>query len=203
MPSASQLEEFGIKVEHKHHALILPLSTPSPDHDVVGVLSSPRCVAAHHHHCPSSLPTPFREQRSLLQSALRLPTLILTLLVVAVLGNLAAVGLGMSNNDKAGLTSIQEKGLKYTYLPAGEWKKTHTKSLRLQAAVVGIIGHIFPIQMNVGINPWREKIARTKGQRIFWLTVVTKVAHAMTSMMNTHGLMMTCLLLMQAKLVKS
>ena len=123
MPSASQLEEIGIKVEHKHHALILPLSTPSPDHDVVGVLSSPRCVAAHHHHCPSSLPTPFREQRSLLQSALRLPALILTLLVVAVLGNLAAVGLGMSNNDKAGLTSIQEKGLKYTYLPAGEWKK--------------------------------------------------------------------------------
>ena len=59
--------------------------------------------------------------------------------------------------------------------------------------------------MSVGLNLCEEEeiLNGSKEEKIFWLTLVVTVAHALTSMMNSHGLMMTCLILMQPKLVKS
>ena len=64
----------------------------------------------------------------------------------------------------------------FTYLPSGKWVRDPDKK------------HFAPICCQ---------------ERTFLLTPVDTVVNVLISMMNSHGLMMTCLNLMQPKLVKS
>ncbi|KAL3758548.1 hypothetical protein ACHAWU_008302 [Discostella pseudostelligera] len=67
MPHASDLEEFGLEVEHEHHAL-MGSSSDAADMSEYSVGASSSSLTTHRRAQHIALSTPSKEQRSLLQS---------------------------------------------------------------------------------------------------------------------------------------